>query len=36
VRTAGDVSLDYALEHVQRAAPKSAKDAGGFLKRIKG
>jgi conjugal transfer pilus assembly protein TrbC len=35
VRTAGDVSLDYALEHVQRAAPKFAKDAGGFLKRIK-
>ncbi len=36
VRTAGDVSLDYALEHIQRAAPKFAKDAGGFLKRIKG
>ena len=36
VRTAGDVSLDYALEHVQRAAPKFAKDASGFLKRIKG
>jgi conjugal transfer pilus assembly protein TrbC len=36
VRIAGDVSLDYALEHVQRTAPRFAKDAGGFLKRIKG
>ena len=36
VRTVGDVSLGYALEHVQRAAPKFAKDAAGFLKRIKG
>lgn len=36
VRTAGDVSLDYALEHIQRAAPRFGKDAAGFLKRIKG
>jgi len=36
VRAAGDVSLDYALAHFQRAAPSFAKDAGGFLKRLKG
>ena len=36
VRTAGDVSLDYALEHIQTTAPRFARDAGGFLKRIKG
>jgi conjugal transfer pilus assembly protein TrbC len=33
---AGDVSLDYALAHFQRAAPRFAKEAGGFLKRMKG
>ena len=33
---AGDVSLDYALEHIQRASPRLAKDASGFLKRMKG
>jgi conjugal transfer pilus assembly protein TrbC len=36
VRAAGDVSLDYALTHIQRSAPSFAKDAGGFLKRLKG
>ena len=36
VRAAGDVSLGYALEHMQRAAPRFAKDANGFLKRLKG
>ena len=33
---AGDVSLDYALEYFQRATPRFARDAGGFLKRIRG
>ena len=33
---AGDVSLDYALEHFQRSAPRLARDAGAFLKRMKG
>ncbi len=33
---AGDVSLDYALEFIQRSAPRLARDAGGFLKRLKG
>jgi conjugal transfer pilus assembly protein TrbC len=33
---AGDVSLDYALEHIQRASPRHAKDVSGFLKRMKG
>lgn len=33
---AGDVSLDYALEHFERSAPRLAKDATGFLKRLKG
>ena len=36
VRATGDVSLGYALEHMQRAAPRFAKDANGFLKRLKG
>ena len=35
-RAAGDVSLGYALEHMQRSAPRFAKDASGFLKRLKG
>lgn len=34
--TAGDVSLGYALGFFQRSAPKLAKDAGSFLKRLKG
>lgn len=36
VRAAGDVSLDYALEYIQRTTPRFSKDAAGFLKRIKG
>lgn len=36
LRTIGDVSLDYALELMQRRAPQFAKDADGFLRRIKG
>ncbi|MFT3815741.1 MAG: type-F conjugative transfer system pilin assembly protein TrbC [Acidovorax sp.] len=35
LRTAGDVSLDYALEHMVRAAPGFRADAAGFLKRLK-
>ena len=34
--TSGDVSLDYALEHMQRSAPRFAPDAAVFLKRLKG
>lgn len=34
--TAGDVSLDYALEYIQRAAPRFSQDAARFLKRIRG
>ncbi|MDD5332878.1 MAG: type-F conjugative transfer system pilin assembly protein TrbC [Rhodoferax sp.] len=36
LRTTGDVSLDYALEYMQRGSPQFAKDASGFLRRIKG
>lgn len=36
VRSTGDVSLDYALEHMQRRAPQFTKDAAGFLRRLKG
>lgn len=36
LRTTGDVSLDYALEYMQRRSPQFAKDASGFLQRIKG
>lgn len=35
VRTAGDVSLDYALEHMQRVAPKFSREAGQFLRRLR-
>lgn len=35
VRTAGDVSLDYALEHMQRMASKFSRDATEFLKRLR-
>jgi conjugal transfer pilus assembly protein TrbC len=35
VVTAGDVSLDYALESIQRSAPGFAKGAAGFLDRIR-
>jgi conjugal transfer pilus assembly protein TrbC len=34
LRTAGDVSLDYALEHMQRAAPEFRAEASGFLARL--
>ena len=34
VVAAGDVSLDYALNHFQRSAPAFAKDAGRFLARL--
>lgn len=36
VRLAGDVSLDYALSHIQRQAPRFGKEAAPFLQRIKG
>lgn len=32
----GDVSLDYALEFIERQAPRFAKDARTYLKKIKG
>ena len=35
VRTAGDVSLDYALEHIQRTSPRFSREAAQFLKRIR-
>lgn len=34
LRTAGDVSLDYALEHMQRSAPAFRSEAAGFLARL--
>lgn len=36
VATSGDVSLDYALEYIERQAPRFAKDARRYLKRIRG
>ena len=36
LRATGDVSLDYALEHMQRSAPAFAPAAELFLKRIRG
>lgn len=36
LRASGDVSLDYALEHMQRSAPRFAPDAAVFLRRLKG
>lgn len=36
VKAAGDVSLDYALEFFQRSAPAFGRDAGLFLKRLRG
>ena len=36
LRTSGDVSLDYALEHMRRSAPGFGPPADIFLKRIKG
>ncbi len=35
VSTTGDVSLDYALDHLRRAAPRFAAEAGIFLARLK-
>jgi conjugal transfer pilus assembly protein TrbC len=35
LRTAGDVSLNYALEHMQGAAPAFRTDAHVFLTRLK-
>ncbi|MBK8890705.1 MAG: type-F conjugative transfer system pilin assembly protein TrbC, partial [Dechloromonas sp.] len=36
LRATGDVSLDYALEHMQRAAPSFSPATELFLKRLKG
>jgi len=36
LRASGDVSLDYALEHMRRSAPGFGPPADIFLKRIKG
>ena len=36
LRTSGDVSLDYALEHMRRSAPGFGPPADTFQKRIKG
>ena len=36
LRTSGDVSLDYALEHMRRSVPGFGPTADTFLKRIKG
>ena len=36
LRTSGDVSLDYALEHMQRSAPGFGPAADTLLKRIRG
>jgi len=36
LRSTGDVSLDYALEYMQRSAPAFAPAAEPFLKRIRG
>ena len=36
LRSSGDVSLDYALEHMQRSAPGFSPAADLFLKRIRG
>ncbi len=34
--TAGDVSLDYALEAIERQAPRFGEDARRFLKKLRG
>ena len=36
VATAGDVSIDYALEFIKRSAPAFGRDASIFLSRMKG
>lgn len=35
LRVSGDVSLDYALQHMARSAPAFGADAAGFLRRLK-
>ncbi len=35
VSVAGDVSLDYALEHIARSSPGYAKSAAGFLIKLR-
>jgi len=35
LQVAGDVSLDYALEHMQRAAPTFQQEADHFLARLR-
>lgn len=35
VGVAGDVSLDFALEHLARTAPQVRQEAGAFLKRMR-
>lgn len=34
VSTSGDVSIDYALEHIEKTAPAFAKEARSYLKRM--
>lgn len=36
VSVSGDVSLDYALEHIQRQAPRFTDEAGHFLQGLRG
>jgi conjugal transfer pilus assembly protein TrbC len=36
VTTSGDVSLDYALEFIQRRAPAFSEDAGAILRKLRG
>ncbi len=36
VSVSGDVTLDYALEHIQRQAPRFTDEAGHFLRGLRG
>jgi conjugal transfer pilus assembly protein TrbC len=36
VSASGDVSVDYALEYLKRAAPAFSREAGTFLSKLKG
>lgn len=36
VSASGDVSIDYALEHIKRTAPRFGREAGTFLSKLKG
>jgi conjugal transfer pilus assembly protein TrbC len=36
LRSTGDVSLDYALDHMARQAPQFTRDIAPFLRRIRG